>query len=306
MGKKVFGHSLNTLPPSRIFCQSFITILFLKEHRGHQGSVASLAFSPDGRTLASGGGVRFLPLTFDFTVRLWDVSTGEERYVLAGHEGKIQTLAFSPDGAVLAFGGEDGTVRLWRWKEPGSQPIAWNAGQGILHTLAFSPDGGLLASGGDSLLVRMWRMNRPDLPPDLTRTLRGHEGPVHAVAFSPDGATLASGSADHSVQVWDVDRLDIRPILLQDHTAWVWSLAFSPDGARLASAGADRTVRLWNIKPDRLAAQICTAVNGREILPDEWDQFVGGDFPYERDYQPCSQRAADQSGPSGGTKEEEQ
>ena len=253
----------------------------------HQGGVWAVAFAPDGARLASAGA--------DHTVVIRGLGAEADSVGLdVGAGVRIRTLAFSPDGAVLAFGGEDGTVRLWRWKEPGSQPLAWNAGQGILHTLAFSPDGGLLASGGDSLLVRMWRMNRPDLLPDLTRTLRGHEGPVHAVAFSPDGTTFASGSADHSVQVWNVERLDINPILLQDHAAWVWSLAFSPDGTRLASAGADRTVRLWNIKPDRLAAQICTAVNGREILPDEWDQFVGGDFPYERDYQPCSQRAADQ------------
>ena len=102
----------------------------------------------------------------------------------------------------------------------------------------------------------------------------------------------ASASSDHSVQVWQVDHLETSPLILQDHTSWVWSLAFSPDGTRLASGSADRTVRLWNIRPARLAEQICTAVQGRELNPEEWTQYVGADFLYERDYEPCARSTA--------------
>ncbi len=263
----------------------------------HESGVWTLAFSPDGSHLASAGA--------DHTVVVRSMGADRDSVELDVRT-RIRSLSFSPDGRLLAIGGENGRLQLWAWQEPEGRPTTWDAGQGILHGLVFSPDGTLLASGGDSLLVRLWRLKASDAVPDVARTLRGHEGPVHAVAFSSDGETLASGSADHSVQVWDVGRLDTRPILLQDHASWVWSLAFSPDGTRLASAGADRTIRLWNVKPGRLAEAVCTSVKGRELRPEEWTQFIGDDFPYERDYQPCSLTAADRGKPSRGTEEEEQ
>ena len=253
----------------------------------HEGGVWALAFTPDAARLASAGA--------DRTVRIWPVRGPGEGVVLnVAKDARIRTLAFSPDGAVLAFGSEDGTVQLWAWEEPGRQPVVWDSGQERVHALAFHPSGELLVSGGYRPPMRLWRLPEGGARPEPERVLRGHEGPVNAVAFSADGALLASGSADHSVQLWNVDRLDRSPILLQDHTAWVWSVAFSPDGARLSSGSADGSVRIWNIKPERLAAQVCSAVDGRELDAGEWSQFVGADFPYERDYQPCSATAAEQ------------
>ncbi len=253
----------------------------------HQGGVWAVAFAPDGKCLASAGADRVVTIT--------DLDTRAEIGSLSlSGSGRVRTLAFSPKGERLAVGGEDGTLRLWTWAQPGRAPLAWNAGQGRLLALAFSPNGTRLASGGDHPTIRFWDIDPPEAlpeaPPRLERSLRGHESSVNAVAFSPDGERFAAASSDHSVQVWRVSRLDNSPLLLQDHTAWVWSLAFSPDGTRLASGSADRTVRLWRIKPAHLAERICTAVQGRQLSQEEWTRYIGADFQYARDYEPCARR----------------
>lgn len=252
------------------------------------GAVWAVAFSPDGRFLAAAGA--------EADVHLWSLSGRLERVRLPGPAGgRIRAVAFSPDGRRLVAAREDGVMAVWEGPAPDRPPRTYAAGLGRLHTLAFSPDGRLLAAGGDVPLVRLWRVQPSgDLQP--LEALRGHEGPVLALAFSPDGARLATGSADHSVQVWQVARLRRSPIILQAHRAWVHTLAFSPEGTRLATGGADRSLRVWNIDPGRLAAGICRAVAGRELTPAEWSQFVGEDFPYERDYAPCTPVGE----PSGG------
>ena len=297
----------------------------MKRFRGHLASVRTLAFSQDGALLASGSD--------DRTLLVWRNLEQEEptRTRIGEHHGSIWTVAFTPDAQHLASAGEDGTVMIWRlsrpsgpagatlsidarvrslvfvsegktlvlgsdtgdlsiwnWQEPGSEPTTWSSGQRRVNDLAFHPTSGLLAVGGDRPPVRLWRLSRHSAVPELERDLAGHEGPVNSVAFNADGTLLASGSADRSVQLWDVNHFDRNPILLKDHTAWVWSVAFSPDGRRLASGGADTSIRIWNIQPQILAANICEGVAGRELSRTEWSQFVGDDFLYREHYQPCS------------------
>ena len=250
----------------------------------HQGGVWVTTFTPDGTRLAIAG--------MDTNIMIWNLETGVCQDTLKAPAGaRIRSLTFSPDGEVLVSGGDDGLLRLWRWKASGSRPVDWETRQGRLHAVAFNSDGDLLVTGGDSTTVRIWFMTQPYDRPDNYRMLRGHEGPVNSLVFSPDGRHLATGSSDHSVQLWDIDRLDIDPIILHGHTSWVWSLAFSPDGEGIVTGGADRTVLLWNIKPELLAEQVCDGVNGRELTRDEWDQFIGGDFPFSVYYEPCEQLA---------------
>ena len=111
--------------------------------------------------------------------------------------------------------------------------------------------------------------------------LRGHENGVYSVAFSPDGQTLASGSADKTVRLWDLRQPTAAPTVLRGHENAVYSVAFSPDGQTLASGSGDQTIFVWIARTEILAEKICQQV-WRNLTLDEWRQFVGEDFPYER------------------------
>jgi WD40 repeat protein len=204
----------------------------------HTASVAGVAFSPDGRRIASA--------SLDGTVKVWDVATGQETRTLTGHTRVVGSVAFSPVGRRLASAGEDGTVRLWdtdTWREVSVLP----GHTAFIPSVAFSPDGRRLASAGwGDRTVRVW-----DTETGLeTRTLTGHTDRVIRVAYSPDGRRIASASSDRTVRVRDAETgQEIRT--LTGHTEAVLGVAFSPDGRRLASAGADGTVRLWDADTGR-------------------------------------------------------
>ncbi|MFE2248610.1 nSTAND1 domain-containing NTPase [Streptomyces lavendulae] len=199
---------------------------------GHTDEVWSVAFSPDGHTLASSSA--------DGTVRLWDAATGKPRRTLTGHAKGVEWVAFSPDGRTLASGSDDGTVRLWD-AATGTTLRTLKGHTDDVYTVAFSPDGRTLATGNGDNTVRLWDAATGK----HRRTLAGHTDPVYMVAFSPDGRTLASGSSDESVRLWDMATGKTR-MTLTGHTDEVRSVAFSPDGHTLATGSTDQTVRLWD------------------------------------------------------------
>ena len=200
--------------------------------------VLSVAFSPDGKTLASGD--------YDNNVILWNVEKRQLIYTLSRHSDIVRTLAFSPDGQTLASGSADRTIILW--DVANGQFREQLRGHSILiNSLSFSPDGGKLASGSGDATIILWDMN-PRQP--ISRTSSGyfHEGQVLSVAFNPNGKTLASGSADGAIMLWDVEKeqsFDVEPIF--KHSQSVRSVAFSPDGKTLASGSEDKNVRLWDV-----------------------------------------------------------
>ncbi|KAM0520629.1 hypothetical protein ACHAPE_003026 [Trichoderma viride] len=195
------------------------------------GAVNNVAFSPDGKMIASGR---------DKSIQLWEVSTGIFKQTLKGHSDQINSVAFSPDGKILASASHDNTIRLWEMST-GSHKQTLEGHNGQINCVAFSPDGKILASASHDNTIRLWEMSTGS----HKQTLEGHSEPVSCVDFSPDGEVLASSSHDRTIRLWEVALGSCRQTF-EGHGNRVRCVTFSPDGKILASAADYEPVRLWN------------------------------------------------------------
>jgi len=233
--RTLVGHELAAGPQATLRIQHGASI------RPTENS-CSVAFSPNGKTLATGG--------VDNTVRLWDASTGKELRALAGHPAAVCSVAFSSDGKTLASVSRDWTTRLW--ETASGKEIRTLGGLRVVGvswtcSVSFSPDGKILASGGaDSRWspegIRLWETATGK----EIRGLTGHQNDVCSVVFSPDGKILASGSHDSTIRLWETATGKVIHTL-PGHVGWACSVAFSPDGRTLASGGQDKTIRLLEV-----------------------------------------------------------
>jgi WD40 repeat protein/serine/threonine protein kinase len=190
--------------------------------KGHTGMIWSVAFSPDGKRLASS--------SYDETTKVWDAQTGQE---LLSLKGGGNSVAFSPDGKRLSNGKKV-------WDAQTGQEL--HTLKGACSNVAFSPDGKRLATSSEDDTVKVWDVQTGQ---ELL-SLKGHSGGANDVAFSPDGKHLASaGLRDLTVKVWDA-QTGQELLSLKGHTDEVQGVVFSPDGRRLASTSSDKTVKVWD------------------------------------------------------------
>ncbi|WP_182900843.1 caspase, EACC1-associated type [Microbispora sp. H10830] len=214
---------------------------------GHTGSVLDVAFTPDGRTLAS--------VSVDHTLRLWATGEGRARQVFR-HVGRdeMRAAAFSADGGTLAASSRDGMVTLWNSADPRHPRLvsSFRASARPLNEIAFSPRGRLLAVSSADGTATLWEVRDPRRP-RLAGVLHGHAGEVRDVAFSPDGRWLATASFDRTVRLWDIADPG-SPWLLwesQRRAKPLEAVAFSPDGDALVVGGQASEVLKWD--PHNLA-----------------------------------------------------
>ncbi len=218
--------------------------------KDHKNSVTSVAFSPNGKLMASGDRGK--------NIILWDVAAGKQHRTLTDLQAPVSSVAFSPDGKTLATGNLNKQIILW--DVASGQPTRTLTGHtDRVTSVAFNSDGTLLASGSKDNSVILWNPTT-----GLKRqTLTGHSNEVTCVAFSPDGKILASGSKDQSVIRWDVaaGRQFGQP--LAGHNDEVLSLAFSASGKMLASGGADGAILKWDAAGQQLGQQLGQLLTGR-------------------------------------------
>jgi WD40 repeat protein len=206
----------------------------------HISLVESMAFSPDGKTLASGS---FQELT------LWDVEKFEPKQSISGFADRVTCIAYSADGKFFATGGgaptEDGEMKVFDAAGKLVTDIK-NGHSDTVFAVAFSPDGKLLATGAADKFVKVFELpTETGKPAKFVKAFEGHTHHVMGVGWTPDGKKLASCGADNFVKVWDYEKGEkIRD--MQGHSKQVTTLFFVGKTPQFVTGSGDASVRMWN------------------------------------------------------------
>jgi WD40 repeat protein len=206
----------------------------------HPTPVFGVAFSPDGRTIATGGQ--------DTIVRLWDVETGQELRAFTGHTEFVPVVAFSPDGRYLASGSNpENTTRLWE-VGTGREVRQFPGYTDFVNGLAFSPDGKYLIAAAEENSSQLWEVETgqplDSFPGDIGR-------------FSSDGKLLVIGG-QKTAALWDAATGEqLRAFEVANN---MWGVEFSPDDQYILIYGSDRFARLWDVDYQTLVDSVCARV----------------------------------------------
>jgi len=236
----------------------------------HDKFVWAVAFSHDGKMLASGGA--------DKTIKLWNIKEGKMLATFSGHESGVLSVAFSPDNKMLVSSSGDKSIRLWDVKE--QKMVGSLIGHDRnAHSVSFFSDGKMLASGSSDNTIKLWNVNKKE----LVSTFYGHNDGVASVAVSPDNKTIASASWDKTIKIWSVEKHSILATL-NGHNDRVNSVVFSPDGKMLASGSRDNTIKIWDMQNKGLVAtleghkdrvtSLMFSPNGKTLVSGSWDKTV--------------------------------
>ena len=201
----------------------------------HANNVLSVAYSPDGKLIASA--------SWDETVRLWNSTSGQCVRVLGEHGDWVYSTAFSPDGKLIASGSYDKTVKIWDVLK-GNCLKTLVGHQSYANYVVFSPNGKFIASSGYDRVIKIWDVETGD----CVRTLQGHTLEVWSAVFSPNGKYIASASIDKTIKIWQISSEECLRTF-EGHSDWVYTVSFSPLGKYIASGGRDKEIRIWG--PDR-------------------------------------------------------
>ena len=201
--------------------------------RGHTNWTRSVAFSPDGKLMASSSD--------DLTVKIWNIHTEECVHVLPKQLDRVRTLAFSPNGRIMASGGDDHAIRLWDVYS-GKCLCMFQGHFDRIRSITMSPDGQIIISGSEDQTVKIWDISTGE----CIRTLKESTNKIRTIAFNSDRRILVTGGEDHIIRIWNTETGE-NLHSLQGHSNRIWSVAISYNGEIAASAGDDKMIRIWDV-----------------------------------------------------------